>query len=137
MDMTALQRRVAVAFVSAAAVAAIPAGLVPTAHAADGWGSIAYSKQADSKGNPVGAGVVNAPSKDAAESAAISNCGQSDCAVLIDFQDCAAVAKVTTSDGGSLYAQHASTLEAAVDAALSKAGTGATIDMQGCNKGYS
>ena len=134
MEMTAFPRRAAI--VSVAVVAAMSATVAPSARAATYYGAIAYSGKGDSKGNPQGAGVVNAPTKDAADDAAISNCGQSDCKVLIDFTDCAAVAFTKTESGGHIYSAHGSSLQEAEQAALAKAGSDATIDLHGCNKGF-
>jgi hypothetical protein len=134
MEMTAFPRRAAA--VSVAVVAAMSATVAPPARAATYYGAIAYSSKGDSKGNPQGGGVVNAPTKDAADTAAISNCGQSDCTVMIDFTDCAAVAFTKTESGGHLWSAHGSSLQEAEEAALAKAGSGATIDLHGCNKGY-
>jgi Domain of unknown function (DUF4189) len=135
MEMTAFPRRAAV--VTVAAVTAMTAAAVTPASAATYYGAIAYSGKGDSKGYPQGGGVVNAPTQEAADSAAITQCGQSDCKVLIDFSDCAAVAFTVTDSGGKLYSAHASTLKEAQAAALSKAGSSGEIDKYGCNKGYS
>jgi len=134
MEMTAFPRRAAI--VSVAVVAAMSATVAPPARAGTYYGAIAYSGKGDSKGNPQGAGVVNAPTRDAADEAAISNCGQSDCKVLIDFSDCAVVVYTKTESGGHLYSAHGSTLQEAAEAAVAKAGSNATLDLHGCNKGF-
>ena len=136
MEMTAFPRRAAVVTVAAVTMASF-AAVTPAKAAGTYYGAIAYSGKSDSKGNPQGGGVVNAPSQDAADSAAISNCGVSDCKVLIDFTDCAAAAFTKTQSGGTIASAHGSSLEEAEQAALAKVGSGGSIDLHGCNKGFS
>ncbi len=136
MEMTAFPRRAAVVTVAAVTMASF-AAVTPARAAGTYYGAIAYSGKSDAKGNPQGGGVVNAPSQDAADSAAVSNCGQSDCKVLIDFTDCAAAAFVKTQSGGNIASAHGSTLEEAEQAALAKVGSGGSVDLHGCNKGFS
>jgi hypothetical protein len=145
MEMTAFQRRVAIAAASLAAVTAMSAAVASPASAnptgpdtpsgGQYWGSIANSHRFDDAGYPQIGGYVNARTKADAEAEAISACGQSDCKTFLDFQECAVAAWDARNE--VLVAGRGPTLKAAIRAAAKGLDPGgkAKILGQGCNKG--
>jgi hypothetical protein len=125
MEMSAFQRRAAVVVGSMAAAIAMTAALAPAARADDQWGAIAISDAHKVYGR-----ALHASTKPAAQAAATSTCGYSDCKVLTTFHQCGAVAENATAYAGG----SGSTLQAAeIDAVKNLGGGSGTIDAFGCN----
>jgi hypothetical protein len=124
MEMTAFQRRAAVALLSMAAATAMSTALAPAA-TADGYvGAIAYSRGGGMYGR-----AWDAPTKAAAVSAAMSACGYTDCQVLVTFTNCGAIAYDAAGDRQGGFGP---TLGAAEQDALNRLG-GGWIDTWACN----
>lgn len=129
MGLTAFPARVArgatVALTSLAAVTATLVVLAPAGHADGQYGAIAYSASGQLFGR-----TKDAPSRAAAESAAIGACGKSDCKVLVSFSECGAVAENNAGDHAGGYG---STLLAAEQDAMRRLGTAGWIGTWLCN----
>lgn len=129
MKTTAFQLRVATGVGTVAAVTAISTALAPVAAAnPDEWGAIAISDSAKVAGK-----TWDAPTQAAADSAAMSYCGHSDCKLMVDFKspthNCGAVAMGATKYQGG----YGATLAAAEQDALSSLGESGTIISWACN----
>ncbi|OBJ67680.1 DUF4189 domain-containing protein [Mycobacterium sp. 1274756.6] len=92
MAKAALRRRVAAVMASFATVVGLTVAVAPAADAATYWGAIAYSPSTGSGGR-----AWDHPTKESANSMALSYCGYTDCKVLVSFTDCGAVAENATS----------------------------------------
>jgi hypothetical protein len=125
MALTAFQRRAAVAVANVAAVTATIIALAPAAEADGYWGAIAHSRSGS-----LFARTKDAPSKAAAESAAMGACGNSDCKVLVTFTECGAVAENSNGDFAGGYG---ATLAAAEQDAANTLGTAGWIGTWYCN----
>lgn len=125
MALTAFQRRAAVMVADVAVAAASILAFAPVASADDYWGAIAFSPS----GNLFGR-AKHAPSKAAAESAALGACAKKDCKTLVIFKQCGAVAE---NDQGDLAGGYGSTLAAAQADALKTLGTSGSIATWYCN----
>lgn len=125
MQTTAFQRRVAAAVGAVAAVTAISPVLAPSATADVEWGAIAISDAAKIAGK-----TWDAPTKSAANSAALSYCGHSDCQVLTSFNTCGAIAY----NGSSYQGGYGTSLASAELDALGRLGGGSgSIISWACN----
>jgi len=129
MGLTAFQARfpgaAAVVLTSAAAMTATLIALAPAANADGNYGAIAYSPSGQLFGR-----TKDAPSRAAAESAAMGACGKSDCKVLVSFSECGAVAENNAGDHAGGYG---STLLAAEQDAMRRLGTAGWIGTWLCN----
>ncbi|ORB83429.1 hypothetical protein B1987_05855 [Mycobacterium kansasii] len=125
MALTTFQRRAAVSLANVIAVTATILALAPAAEASNYVGAIAYSPTGKVFGR-----VKDAPSKAAAESAALSACGYSDCKVLVTFTDCGAIAENSRGDHAGGYGP---TLLAAEQDAAKNLGTSGWIGTWYCN----
>ena len=127
MALTAFQRRVAVIAAFVAATTAMLIAPPPTASADDDdyWGAIAFSRS----GNLFGR-AKHAPSKAAAESAALGVCARTDCKTLVIFKQCGAVAE---NSQGDLAGGYGATLAAAQADAIKTLGTSGSIATWYCN----
>jgi hypothetical protein len=125
MALTAFQRRAVFAVANVAAVTAMIIAVAPEAGADSYVGAIAYSPSGKLFGR-----TKDAPSRAAAESAALGACGNSDCVVLVTFTECGAVAENSRGDhaGG-----HGPTLAAAEQDAANTLGTAGWIGTWYCN----
>lgn len=129
MGLTAFQARftraAVIALTSTAAVTATLLALPTTARADGQYGAIAYSASGQLFGR-----TKDAPSRAAAESAAMGACGKSDCKVLVSFSECGAVAENNAGDHAGGYG---STLLAAEQDAMKRLGTAGWIGTWLCN----
>lgn len=129
MGLTAFQARfpraAVVALTNVAAVTATLIALAPAAQADGNYGAIAYSPSGQLFGR-----TKDAPSRAAAESAAMGACGKSDCKVLVSFSECGAVAENNAGDHAGGYG---STLLAAEQDAMKRLGTAGWIGTWLCN----
>ncbi|WP_205874154.1 DUF4189 domain-containing protein [Mycobacterium camsae] len=129
MGLTAFQARfpggAVVALAGVAAVTTLLIAPAPTARADGQYGAIAYSPSGQLFGR-----TKDAPSRAAAESAAMSACGKSDCKVLVSFSECGAVAENNAGDHAGGYG---STLLAAERDAMTRLGTAGWIGTWLCN----
>ncbi|WP_232065415.1 DUF4189 domain-containing protein [Mycobacterium shinjukuense] len=108
-----------------AAVTAMIIALAPAAGADTVVGAIAYSPSGKVFGR-----VKDAPSRAAAESAALSACGYADCKVLVTFTECGAIAENSRGDHAGGYGP---TLAAAEKDAINTLGTPGWIGTWYCN----
>jgi uncharacterized low-complexity protein len=129
MGLTTFQwrfpRRAAVAVANVAVVTATLIAVAPVAGADSYVGAIAYSPSGKLFGR-----TKQAPSKAAAEKAAMGACGKSDCQVLVTFTECGAVAENSRGDHAGGYG---STLLAAEQNAMQTLGTSGWIGTWLCN----
>jgi hypothetical protein len=129
MGLTAFQARfpraAVIVLTSTAAVTAALLALPPTARADGQYGAIAYSASGQLFGR-----TKDAPSRAAAESAAMGACGKSDCKVLVSFSECGAVAENNAGDHAGGYG---ATLLAAEQDAMKRLGTAGWIGTWLCN----
>ncbi|OBK21304.1 DUF4189 domain-containing protein [Mycobacterium asiaticum] len=125
MGLTAFQRRAAVAVANIVLVGSTTIMLAPAVHADTYWGAIAHSRDGKVYGR-----TKNAPSKAAAESAAMGACGYSDCKLLVTFKECGAIAQNNNPDYAGGYGP---TLAAAQADALKTLGTPGWIGTWYCN----
>lgn len=129
MGLTAFQARFPRgAVVALAGVAAATTTLMtpaPAARADGQYGAIAYSPSGQLFGR-----TKDAPSRAAAESAAMGACGKPDCKVLVSFSECGAVAENNAGDHAGGYG---STLLSAEQDAMRRLGTAGWIGTWLCN----
>ena len=114
-------------FVLAAAVGiGLSMGLAGPAHAADYWAAIAYSAHADYSYTSYGP-----ETKAAAEQDALQNCSAkgNDCTIIASSANCVAL----TDDGGSVHGGTGTTVQEAVNDALSRSGSGAKVRNSKCS----
>jgi Domain of unknown function (DUF4189) len=114
-------------FVVAAAVGVgLSTGLAVPAHAADNWASIAYSVSADYSYTSYGQ-----QTKSAAEQDALQKCSAkgNDCTILASSANCVAM----TDDGKSVHGGTGTTAQEAINDALGRSGSGATVRSTKCS----
>jgi len=114
-------------FVLAAAVGiGLSMGLAVPAHAADNWAAIAYSTSADYSYTSYGQLTQTEAEQDALQKCAPKG---NDCEIVASSANCVAL----TDDGKAVHGGAGITAQAAINDALSRSGTGATVRSSKCS----